>query len=272
MLRAFLKWFDHNQRPAALFTLVSLVFLLGLYAHEIFIALEALPLPTSDRAVGWWDYWLFRYQTLIAGILAIFGAAFAVYAAKLSIWYDKKKLQQASDENWRKSLAAVRAALVYAQNVIISKRELVRHSTSFPEDVYPAALLEITILEQVTTSNLSQMPLNLSMRCLHIAFSMHFTNNILNTHIGRKLVASRRDELRQATLDQFQRILLCADIVSFHLQFLAKAPLQDWKEEDFDIITWDLLGPLAAKWDVPRDHAEVLMKEMKISIVNPGSL
>lgn len=271
MPRTFLKWLNQGKKPAMASVVALLVLVLGFYAYKLFISLNGLPPPTSEKAIGWWDYWLFRYQTIIAGVLAIVGAAFAIYAAKLSIWYDRKKVEQAYDQGWRKSLGAVLGALAYAQNVIISKRQLVRDSTVFPEDVYPAVLLEASILEHVTTSNLKEMPANLSMRCFHIAFSMQFANNILNTNISQKLVASRRDELRQGLLAYLQRTLLCSDIVSFHLKYLINAPRDEWREDHFDMITWDLLEPLMENRKVPRAEVEVLMKEMKINIVPPGA-
>lgn len=230
--------------------------------------MSGLPIPTSDRAIGWWDYWIFRYQTLIAGVLAIFGAGFTIYAAKMSIWYDKKKVEQAADHHWRRSLSAVLSATQYAENVIISKRELIRVSTTFPDDVYPAILLETAILEQITANTLKETPSNVSMRCFHVAFSMQFANNMMNTNIGRKLVPSERERLQQGLLQHLQRTLLCTEIVAFQLKYLIKAPRDEWQEGDFDQVNWDLLQPLMKRWDVPRSEVEILMREIKIRIID----
>jgi hypothetical protein len=74
-------WFRDGQRPANLFAVALIIFAVGLWINSIWSAVTVSPFPNPERAVNFWDYWLYRYQALIASIIAIIGGSFALLGA-----------------------------------------------------------------------------------------------------------------------------------------------------------------------------------------------
>jgi len=92
-----------------------------LLAFELAEAISRLPLRDEAAPVGWFDYWLHRYQTLVSGMLAIVGAAFALWAAYLSIQYDRRKVANEQSEKRRGSILAVERLVAFTSNAALSR-------------------------------------------------------------------------------------------------------------------------------------------------------
>jgi hypothetical protein len=255
MRRAYVGWF---------LVAVCALLLLGSWLYTWHWAA-----PENDKAISWIDYWLNRYQTLITGVLAIVGAAIAIYTTTLEIKYDREKSLKAEDDARRSAIRAVLQMVGFSWKVIHSKLNLLSHTTSFPGDAYPSVLMEYEALEQIVLQNLKYLPMNLAERCLYIAYSMKFVNGRIER--AHKLEPDRRDELtreRTGAMAQMQAAQICCNVLLFQLGYLATA------NEDVDPASFDTLDENSIeefkkmiKSDAPIDLIRSALREMGMTIV-----
>jgi hypothetical protein len=166
-LRGFIKWVV-AQEPASLFATFMIMFEAALWGYEF----SLIPLPKNDQPIGWLDYWLNRYQTLVSGILAIVAGAFALLAARKAIAYDQTKTRDEQETNRRDSVKAIQNVVSYTSRAIFSKHLPISLSRSFPMDVIPAGFMDADPLEKILFDNLKSLPSNMAMRCLYITYAM----------------------------------------------------------------------------------------------------
>jgi hypothetical protein len=242
----------------------GLLLLLGIWTFG-----WSMSAPESEKAVNWLDYWLNRYQTLITGLLAIAGAGFAIYSAKLPIWYDQKKVADSQDEAWRGTVRALLNAITYSQRVIISKLGIIKGSAQFPFDVFPTVLLDTNPLQAIILSTLKDIPATVGLKCLHMSYSMQFANDMVQGHmVGSTPEQTAKLNLKEGYISHLHRALFSSDIVKFLLLYLLDAPKNEWKEEQFSQITDGIVRSIAKARSVPYEEALVVLKEVNMEIID----
>jgi len=255
----------------------GVVAILGVLAAAVF--LWRIPAPTGEGAANGLDYWLGRYQTLLAGVLAILGAWAAIHAVRLQIAYLQDTEQRASEEQQRVSLATVGRMVDYASNVILSKHHVASASLDFPYDVYPAILLDVGPLERAFEAHLMAVPPGVSMRCLYLIYAMKLMGDMIEPLREQANKGKQSFEEAFATklpvLTHLEALLACCDLIKLQLVGVAAVPRAQWSDAGFDQIPEADALEMFARREVPPARARQYLTELGMQLVktrtDPGA-
>ena len=258
-----------GQKLAILFAALFVLMLLAFLTREF----SLLPVAANEKAIGWFDYWINRYQTLISGVLAIMAGAFALIAGNRAITYDRTKTELANEVVRRDSINAVQKVVSYTSRAIFSKHIVISLSRFFPMDCIPTGFMDVEPLEKILFDNLKSLPLNVAMKCLYLTYAMKLQNSAMQN------LAMAQDQPTNPTFEEnfkaklhylreMEGLMFACEIVSTQLLCLGMLPAADIKAHEFDWITLENIDLIRRRREVPDSEVPLVLRDLDIRIIN----
>lgn len=269
------KWRNfgrHLMSGTALALVLLWILAIIALSNDLLKRVPALPMPPTEHAVNGIDYWLARYQTLLAGFLAVLTGLFAVWAAAMSIKYDRRKTADAAEQTRRARVKAVLRAMEHAGSLTLTAHWSISCIGGFPNYIPPEAFVDIEAVEKIILENLEYLPSKVASRCLSIVHSLRWSNARLqkferNPPTG-PLSFPQRFKLMRPFLFALEGMLAAIDIMRAQLTFLGNEPLDEVGERSLNYLLSDVAIGIMTKWEVSPQRSGELLLQLELNIMD----
>jgi hypothetical protein len=243
---------------AALFTL-GLVCLLLQWA-------EWSGVPNAEKPIGALDYWLNRYQALVAGILAILGAAFAVYAAKISISYDREKVEAEGERRAQRAVEVVLKLLAYSRRAVATKLAYTNLPPPTAQLLLDVGHLDADPLEKAILGGIDQLPVDVAVRSMYVVYCMRFTKGSAPSEVPSR--SKNKTDLDMPFVLHLKATLFAIDVLYLQLIGVRIIPTEKWDTQKFNEFPRQFAQEVALKLGLQKDQYERVAKEMELVLTD----
>jgi hypothetical protein len=261
-LKGILKYMSKDTQPAAI---VGVFFILVL----IIVAIDSilsLGVQVPKSPVNAVDYWIERYQSLIAGALAISAGYFTVYSARLQINHSEKNRK--TEIELRNSLNIVRLIenLYFIRKYISSIRANYNYdsanSGSGPMATFDRDLIRDTISQQTY-----ELPPEIKLRTMYFPFAISVFDSINQKIYSKSTQKDQQLALAKIRYDLLSTMALSSEIQIYHAKYMLSMTNNEYYYSIIKHIDRDSLVVFAEKWSVNPVLANNLIAELGISVV-----